>query len=157
MKLSCGSINQKKIGKIPHTQAYVHVHVHLHVHTHNVHMHAHAHSSTHYTVCSPLKDWSCVFMFLRHYTHIHTHQMSPIRWNKFREKLFLVSEDILLIHWVSLDSYCQGPERPPTRTRSVPTEECCALFKGPATLFPEPHRGFSENKAQMKTHALVLY
>ena len=40
-----------------------------------------------------------------HILETHTHQMSPIRWNKFRGKLFLVSEDILLIHWVSLDLY----------------------------------------------------
>lgn len=103
-------------------------------------------------VCNSFKDWSCVFMFWRHYTHI--------KWVPYAEtgseKLFLVSEDILLIHWASLDSYRQGPKQRPTHTLNVPTEECCELFKGPAMLFPEPHRGFSENKAQMKRHALVL-
>lgn len=145
---------------MPHTHrrtcqcmnSYTHTHIMstcMHVHTPN----------THYTVSNSFMDWSSVFMFWRHYTrtHTHTHQMSPIRWNKFREKLFLVSEDILLIHPASLDSYCQGRKQRPTHTYTAPTEECCELFKGPAMLFPEPHRGFSENKAQMKTDAPVLY
>ena len=115
-------------------------------HTHDVHTRAYTQSNTQCTVCNSFKDWSCVFMF-RDITHTHTsnesHTLKPVQ----RESIFSIWGDFansLSLTWLTLSGpKASGPRvHAPNQPRNAGS-----WFKGPTMLFPEPHRGFSENKS----------
>lgn len=102
-------------------------------------MHAHTHFDTHYTVCNSFKDWS--------HTHTHASNESHTLKRVQRETIFSIWG-----HWANSLSFSWLIVSEPKTAAHVystciaPTEECCELFEGPSMFFPEPHRGFSENK-----------
>ena len=107
--------------------------------------HKGAHTSVYAHTLQPFLHFIQVFHGLIVCFHVLDTSNKSHALKQVQRKLFLVSEDTLLIHPASADSYGR-----PTLTHIEPTEECCQLFKEPAMHFPEPHRGFGENKAQRK-------
>lgn len=87
---------------------------------------------------------------------LNTTIKSIVHAKKSSKRLFLVSEDSVLIHRTPLDSCCQSPKQRHHMYALYQRRNAASGLRGPSMFFPEPHRGFSEN-TQTKTHALTSY